>query len=122
MRISAHRTLRTIGWAAAYALALHTILVSFALPAISAGSGAAFAALCLSTGSADDSGTSAPHGSDVHCPSCTAAPSALPPPAPPVTDVVRLAHRHTAQAFTAQRQHTEAIHRPGQPRAPPVLA
>lgn len=120
MRIPGSRTLRVIGWVAAYVLALNTVLVSFALPSASAIGGAA-QMLCLTGNDAAD-GAGTGHTAEHHCPACTAAPSALPPPAPPIAGAERIAHDHTVAARIAERQHAATTHRPGQPRAPPVLA
>ena len=119
MRIGANRTLRVIGWVVAYALALHTILLSFALPMVHAGASGELQILCLSTDTGGDK--SAPQSHDVHCPDCTAAIGGAPPPPPVIAHIERIAHSHAVSAVIAERQYAAAPYRPGQPRAPPFV-
>jgi hypothetical protein len=124
VKITRHRSLRTIGWVAAYVLALHTILAGFvAFPAKAALNGVDLAALCLTAPDHGSDRNGAAHGGQDHCAACFVAGSAL-PPAEPTLHPVAYAVSHEPEIVAAAHAALRRLAgRPGLPRAPPsVLA
>jgi hypothetical protein len=125
MKVSQHRSLRLVGWAAAYVLALHTILSSFvALPSYAATGADGAAILCLAGAThADDTGSGAPHGGGPHCAACVVAGVALtPPPVSPQPFAYIVAFVAEPPVSHAAPPGGAITSRPGNPRAPPILA
>ncbi len=109
-------SLRTLGWVAAYVLALQTILSAFAFAPIGFASNGELITLCLR----NHTGDQAPPANHVHCQACVAVSPALPPPltieAPARLAVFTLV---TPRGRPAAPHDSGRAHRPGQPRAPP---
>jgi hypothetical protein len=122
MKISRHRALRTIGWVAAYVLALHTMLFGLAAtPSLQAAStGSLVVELCLSGNG--DNGDAAGHSTRDHCASCFTISGALPPPAAasplPVSYAQTVARGLDALSLAPRPAFAG---RPGLPRAPPLV-
>lgn len=124
-RLSRHRTLRFVGWLAAYVLALHTMLLGLAtVPSTLAGAtGSIVAPLCLAhapVGEADGPWSQYPTAQ--HCLGCFTAAAGLPPPGA----VAAVGRYPTAPALAAPTARaataTTLAGWPGLPRAPPILA
>lgn len=125
MKVSRHRSLRLVGWVAAYVLALHTILSSFvAIPSQAALAADGSAILCLTdTGHADNTGSGVPHGGAPHCAACVVAGVALtPPPVSPQPFAYTIAVVAEVFVLHAPPRGGAIASRPGNPRAPPILA
>jgi hypothetical protein len=123
-RISRHRALRFIAWAAAYVLALQTMLLGLgAVPSLaSASTGSLAVQLCLTGGEGAGAGEPSRHLTVQHCLGCFAGFAAVPGPAPTLVPVAYTASALAATVIAQVPNALASAGRPGLPRAPPVLA
>lgn len=121
--LSRHRCLRVIGWIAAYALALQTMLLGLgAASSLAAGSAGEVAIqLCLTGGDGADADEPSRHLTAQHCLGCFATAAALPVPAPEVLPVAYAATAMAAAGVYKAPPIFASDGRPGLPRAPPFL-
>lgn len=121
MRISRHAGLRAIGGAAAYVLALHTMLFGLAAtPSLrAAATGSLAVELCLSGGPA---GAAAPdHSGRDHCAGCLTAGGARPPPPASPHPIGYASSATAAPSAVRSLPRPPFAGRPGLPRAPPSI-